>query len=94
MAVQNFVDVHNRPWTMVAVNCGWLWTNVVARNVGGQLVVGRPNYWAGMDLRGAAWSCVGTSGHTRIMWASGQIVDVHSDADLDAHDVCVWTSKM
>lgn len=94
MAVQNFVGVHNRPWTMVAVNCGGPWTNVVARNVGGQLAVGRPKYWADMDLRGAAWSCMGTSGRTRIMWASGQVVDVHSDADLAVHDVYVWSPKI
>ncbi len=94
MAVQNFVGAHNRPWTMVAVNYGGLWTNVVARNVGGQLAVGRPKYWADMDLRGAAWSCMGTYGRTRIMWVSGKVVDVHSDADLAVHDVCVWSPKI
>lgn len=94
MAIQNFVGLHNRQWTMVVESCGGMWTNVVARNVGGQLAVGRPKYWAGMDLREAAWSCVGTSGRSRIMWASGQFVDGHSDADLATHDVCVWSPKI
>ena len=84
MAVQNFVGAHNRPWTMVAVNCGGLWTNVVARNVGGQQLVGHPRFRGQfVGLRGAAWICMGACmdacEHPRFVQECGHISWVRVD---------------